>query len=49
MIEFADHLHEHMEAPVAIKNGNYIVPTVSIKNCYIVNVSISPHLKGCFL
>ncbi|VDI27922.1 L-fuconate dehydratase [Mytilus galloprovincialis] len=28
MIEFADHLHEHMEAPVKIKNGNYVVPTV---------------------
>lgn len=30
MIEFADHLHEHMEAPVKIKNGNYVVPTVSL-------------------
>ena len=28
MIEFADHLHEHMEAPVTIKNGCYQVPTV---------------------
>jgi len=30
MIEFADHLHEHMEAPVTIKNGCYQVPTVSV-------------------
>ncbi|XP_063410508.1 mitochondrial enolase superfamily member 1-like [Mytilus trossulus] len=28
MIEYADHLHEHMEAPVKIKNGCYVVPTV---------------------
>ncbi|CAC5399709.1 fucD [Mytilus coruscus] len=27
-IEYADHLHEHMEAPVKIKNGCYVVPTV---------------------
>merc|ERR1712140_64203 len=26
MIEYADHLHEHMEAPVVIKNGCYQVP-----------------------
>lgn len=24
MTEFADHLHEHMLAPVAVKNGNYV-------------------------
>ncbi|XP_071164863.1 mitochondrial enolase superfamily member 1-like isoform X2 [Mytilus edulis] len=28
MLEYADHLHEHMEAPVKIKNGCYVVPTV---------------------
>ncbi|XP_053393929.1 mitochondrial enolase superfamily member 1-like isoform X1 [Mercenaria mercenaria] len=26
MTEFADHLHEHMLAPVSVRNGNYVPP-----------------------
>lgn len=28
MIEFADHLHEHMSSPVVIKGGRYMAPQV---------------------
>jgi L-fuconate dehydratase len=27
VIEYVDHLHEHFETPVVIKNGNYVTPT----------------------
>lgn len=30
MTEYADHLHEHMEAPVVINKGCYIPPKVRV-------------------
>lgn len=28
LCEFAGHLHEHFEAPVVMRNGHYVLPTV---------------------
>ena len=36
MTEFADHLHEHMEAPVVIDKGCYRAPTVSKFYCIVL-------------
>ena len=34
MTEFADHLHEHMCAPVVVKNARYMPPQVmSMSSC----------------
>jgi len=44
IIEYVDHLHEHFEDPVVIKNGNYMPPQ---KHGYSITMkpeSISAHL-----
>lgn len=53
MIEFADHLHEHMLSPVVIKGGRYMAPQVILahllasfcdnKNC-ITTIKLSRSL-----
>ena len=40
IIEYVDHLHEHFEAPVIIKNGNYMPPLVPGYSITMKNSSI---------
>ncbi|SEP82820.1 enolase C-terminal domain-like protein [Microlunatus flavus] len=44
MIEFVDHLHEHFVAPVEVRDGHYVAPTVPGGGAQMHARSLSDHL-----